>query len=412
MNIRFKKLFVLTVIACICFTGCKGNIPSSDNLDAKITKAIEEVENTKNLIETNAIDQLKNTSEASSSDISTENTNSAETTASIEGNCSLHFVDVGQGDCEIIESDGEIMLIDSGELEYADKVIGYINNLGYDTIDYIVVTHPHSDHMGSMYKVVDSFNIKNDIIMPDATNTTKTFEILLNSIAKKGLQIDVPSVGDIYTVGDTKVEVLAPNGSNYEDLNNYSIVLRATYGEHSALFTGDAEDISEDEILKNGKTIKSDVLKVGHHGSNSSTTNQFLNTVSPSMAVIEVGEGNTYGHPTEATLNRLENANIRIYRTDLDGDIIINLDYLSVLMTKSRTQQEEVVANNNLNNETTSATSTTESGAYILNTNSKKFHLPSCDSVGKMSDKNKEEYSGSREDLISSGYSPCNICNP
>ena len=236
----------------------------------------------------------------------------------------VHYLDVGQGDSIFLElPNKKSMLIDASIYEMSDKIIDYIEELNYSKIDYLFATHPHSDHIGGMKAVVNNFDL-GLIYMPKAVTTTKTYENLLQAISDKGMKIKTAKAGIVVIDEDNlKAEIVAPNSSSYEDLNNYSIVLKITYKNRSFLFTGDAEKISEDEITSN---VKSDVLKIGHHGSSSSTSASFLDKVNPTVAVISVGKDNSYNHPTKTVLHRLEKRNIEVYRTDLNGNIIMTTD--------------------------------------------------------------------------------------
>lgn len=237
----------------------------------------------------------------------------------------VSFIDVGQGDCEFIQfPNGECMLIDSGEKENAQTVIETVSSFGYTEIDYVVATHPHTDHIGAMAQVIDAFDI-GKIYMPKVTANTKTFEELLVTISDKGLQINTAKAG-VTVISEDMLEVkfLAPVGNSYDDLNNYSAVLKVTYGADSYLFTGDAEDYAENELLENSySSLNSDILKVGHHGSRTSSTGKFLNAVSPEYAVIEVGKGNSYSHPHTEAIERLESCGAEILRTDELGTITV-----------------------------------------------------------------------------------------
>lgn len=243
-------------------------------------------------------------------------------------NMVVHFLDVGQGDSEFIEfPDGKCMLIDAGTAEYSLTVTEAIENYGYSSIDYVVATHPHADHIGGMSSVLESFDV-GEIYMPKVSSNTKTFENLLTAISDKGMSVNTAKAGvEIYSDSMLKMEFLAPVSDSYDDLNNYSAVLKITYGNYSFLFTGDAEDISENEMLLNDSSaLASDVLKVGHHGSDSSSTAEFLSAVQPEYAVISCGKGNSYGHPHSETLDRLNAIGTQIYRTDKQGTITVICD--------------------------------------------------------------------------------------
>ncbi|MBZ9686996.1 MBL fold metallo-hydrolase [Clostridium estertheticum] len=185
----------------------------------------------------------------------------------------------------------------------------------------MVGTHPHEDHIGGLDYIINRFKV-GKIYMPKATSTTKAFEGVVTAIKNSGMTATVPTPGKGFKVGDATCVIIAPNGINYEDTNNNSIVIKVSFGENSFLFTGDAEAISENEMLASGYDLQADVLKIGHHGSNSSTTQQFLNAVNPKYAVISVGKENNYGHPAKETMDRLIAQNISVYRTDESGNII------------------------------------------------------------------------------------------
>ncbi|SHJ46551.1 cell wall-binding repeat-containing protein [Clostridium magnum] len=238
----------------------------------------------------------------------------------------VSFIDVGQGDSILIQTpNGKNMLIDAGPTEASSTVTSYLSGLGITQLDVIAGSHPHEDHLGGMSTVINMFKV-GKIYMPKVTTTTHTFEDVITAIKNKGLSIDTPIAGTTVDLDpDVKLEILAPNSESYEDLNNYSIVFKLTYGNKSFLFTGDAEDVSEKEMLSKGYDLKADVLKVGHHGSNSSTAS-ILSAVSPQYAIISVGKGNDYGHPTQATMDKLKNAGVTVYRTDENGTVVAVCD--------------------------------------------------------------------------------------
>lgn len=235
-----------------------------------------------------------------------------------------HFIDVGQGDASFIElPNKKTMIIDAGESYESDVVISYIEELGYDYIDYVIATHPHTDHIGGLRDVLDTFDV-DSIYMPKAISTSKTYENLLNTIDKHGYKVKTGKKGvEIVNEDDLKIDIVAPCQDSYSNLNNYSIVLKITYGEVSFLYTGDAEITSLKEITDD---ISADVLKVGHHGSNTSTSKEFLDLVKPSYAIISVGKNNRYDHPNSSTIKLLEEYTDKIYRTDISGNIVVTSD--------------------------------------------------------------------------------------
>ena len=236
----------------------------------------------------------------------------------------VHYIDVGQGDSIYVKlPNGENLLIDAGDNDAGVNVTGYLKDLKVKKIDYLVATHPHSDHIGGMDDVINKFDIET-MYMPDVTHNTSTFSSLLDAIEKNNVKLKVAKSGvSILKEENLSVDILSPDGKTYEDMNNYSAVVKITYGDTAFLFMGDAEKVIENK-LKLG--LKSDVIKVGHHGSDTSTGEKFLQSVSPEVAVISVGENNDYSHPHNEVVSRLKKHNINIFRTDYDGTVVIGSD--------------------------------------------------------------------------------------
>lgn len=255
----------------------------------------------------------------------------------------IHFIDVGQGDCSLIKWEDCAMLIDCGERENADTVLKYLKKQGVEKLDYIIATHPHSDHIGGMGDIISATEVGKVIapkVSSDMTPTTKTYERFLQALRDKGMRLTAAKPKTVYTfetASETEgkkppsFEILAPNG-DYDDLNNYSVVIRLTYGSTSYLFTGDAEKKSEKEILKLGEELDSDLLKVGHHGSSTSSSDDFFDEVSPKYCVIQCGVGNKYGHPHAETIEKIEAAGAKWYSSDRDGNIIVYSDGDSIFV--------------------------------------------------------------------------------
>ena len=250
----------------------------------------------------------------------------------------VSFIDVGQGDCTLFCSpDNGVILVDSGEADKAHTVINYLKSLGIETIDYCVVTHPHSDHMGSMAQIMSEFNIEN-LIIPELSEinipTTKTYENFLLSAEENADEIIPAQAGTTYSVGDIALSVLGPISQN-EDLNNMSVVVKIEYKESSFLITGDCSFDEEDELMENDyNALESDVIKIGHHGSSGATSADWLEAVNPQIGVISVGSGNSYGHPTKTVLDRLDDFDVEYYRTDVVGTVVIETDGKAISVQK------------------------------------------------------------------------------
>ncbi len=237
----------------------------------------------------------------------------------------VHYIDVGQGDSILIQNKNLNMLIDGGTRESAEKLLSYLKSNNISTLDYVVATHPHEDHIGSLDDVINNFDVGN-VWMPKKSASTRVFSDLAQAISNKGLKAKQPEVGSSIKLADVNITVLAPVRDDYTDTNDWSIGLKVEYKNNSFILTGDAESTSESDILETNLNLKADVLKAGHHGSSTSTSEQFLAKVNPTYAVISLGEGNSYGHPHIETLQKFKDNNIIVYRTDRNGTIVANSD--------------------------------------------------------------------------------------
>lgn len=268
-------------------------------------------------IQGNLFDNVSNTT-ASIND----STKSDKIDAKVKENFSVSFIDVGQADSVLIRNGNYNMLIDAGNNEDGEKLVNYFKNLGIEEFTYVFATHPHEDHIGGMDDIINNFKIDN-YYMSNKLSTTKTFMDVLDALDGHNLKYTVPNKGDTLKLGDANIKVIYP-GDDKSNINDSSIVLKITYGKNSFLLTGDATSNVERKIYN--EDIKSDVLKVAHHGSSYSSTDVFLDRVKPYYAVISVGKNNIYNHPSNKTLEKLNKRNIKVYRTDLDGTITFTSD--------------------------------------------------------------------------------------
>lgn len=236
----------------------------------------------------------------------------------------VHYLDVGQGDSIFIElPNNETMLIDAAESYQSENIINYLKNLNYKKIDYVIGTHPHTDHIGGLKDIINTFEI-GKIYMPKVVSTTKTYENLLMAIKEKNLKINTAKAGtSIIDTDALKINILAPNNSTYTELNNYSVVTKITYGTTKFLFMGDAEKLSENEIKED---VSADVIKIGHHGSNTSSSINFIKKVNAKYGIISVGLNNKYNLPKEETITNWENSGTKIYLTSTNGTIRASSD--------------------------------------------------------------------------------------
>lgn len=264
-----------------------------------------------------------------------DSTKSDKIDAKVKENFSVSFIDVGQADSVLIRNGNYNMLIDAGNNEDGEKLVNYFKSLGIEEFTYVFATHPHEDYIGGMDDIINNFKIDN-YYMSNKLSTTKTFMDVLDALDGCNLKYTVPNKGDTLKLGDANIKVIYP-GDDKSNINDSSIVLKITYGKNSFLLTGDATSNVERKIYN--EDIKSDVLKVAHHGSSYSSTDVFLDRVKPYYAVISVGKNNIYNHPSNKTLEKLNKRNIKVYRTDLDGTIVFTSDgeNLSVKALKTDT---------------------------------------------------------------------------
>ncbi len=311
----------------------------------------------------------------------------------------VHFIDVGQGDSTLLESNGEFVLVDAGERDYGETVLDYIRSRGAERLKYLIATHPHSDHYGGIRNVVDSIETENFITV-ETDCTTISWTKTLARIDALGINYIDAVPGDTYDFGNAHFTILAPLSGGYEGYNDYSVVIKAAQGDISFLLTGDAERTSEDEMLEAGYDLSADVLKCGHHGSSDATSTRFLKAVNPEYAVVSCGKANEYGHPHRETRARLSLLNCVLRRTDTEGTLVACTDGHQLYF---RGDEKAYIAGEKH--------TTPDALAYIGNRNSLIFHDPTCEGGQSMKEKNKVILA-TREDAIAQGFTPCPHCNP
>ena len=338
----------------------------------------------------------------------------------------VHFLDVGQGDAELIICDDHAMLIDGGSNSEAQFIYSYLDKLDIDYLDIIIATHAHEDHVGGLSAALNKADV-GVVLSPVADYDSETFNDFVKYVNERGKEITVPNEGDEYQLGSATVTILGllPYA---DDPNETSIICRVDYYDTSFLFTGDAEYSAEKNVLSNGSNLSADVLKVAHHGSDTSTMYSFLNAVLPTYSVIEVGADNSYGHPDSTTLDKLEQAESEVYRTDLNGTITMvsdginitvsvekNLSADSIDQTSQTSQDDDQNATITSDEETTAQVTATPTATpdnqyhYIGNVKTKKFHTLYCSSLP---DEQNRVYFYTRQEAIDAGYIPCKRCNP
>lgn len=306
------------------------------------------------------------------------------------GNLTVSYVDVGQADCALLTCGGESMLIDGGNVADSDLVVSFLEQQGVEELAAVVCSHAHEDHAGGLAGVLAVYPTQ-AVYAPTRTYSSKCYDDFLYYVDQQGLTVTIPEPGDSFALGDATVTVLGPVKS-YPDTNNTSLVLRVDYGDTRFLFTGDMERDAEQDLLDSGADVQTDVLKVGHHGSDTSTSYRFLYAVNPEAAVISVGAGNSYGHPHDEPLSRLRDAGAVLYRTDNLGTVTAVSDGETVTFTLAKQS---------------AVPETPGEIDYIGNVNSKVFHLPTCTGLPK---EENRVYFDTLESATAAGYHSCTRC--
>jgi len=335
-------------------------------------------------------------------------------------NLTAHFIDVGQGDSELIQFAGKNILIDGGEQEMGGRVESYLRDHGVTSLDLMIATHPHDDHIGGLITILKDFPI-NQVLDSGQAHTTQTFSTYLNLIDQKNIPFETAQRGQTIDLDPAiEIEVLSPPSTLFQDdLNQNSIVLKITYNKVSFLLMGDAGIEAEESLLSSGYDLNSDILKVGHHGSSSASSPAFLRMVTPTSSIVEVGENNDYGHPTAKTLSALQNIGSEIYRTDANGDITITTDGESYTVTSekqswdtaSTTQAASAIAPTYSTPTAATTTATASDGPFVGSAKSDKYHYPTCSAAKRIKSANLITFSSS-EEARAQGYVQCGICHP
>ena len=393
-------------------------VEDSTDISEESTKDAEEIEDSKSIMVESASEE-EGTEEVSRS---SEEESSENVDVSIVSSLEVHFIDVGQADAALLLCDGETMLIDGGNKGDSNLIYAYLKKLDISYLNYIVATHAHEDHVGGLAGALNYAEVGN-VYCPVTVYESDAFSDFKKYVEKRNAQITVPSVGDCFELGNAVVEILGLNAGS--EVNDTSIMLKVTHGDISFLFTGDAEREAEQVVLNSGCDLSSTVLKVGHHGSADSTTYPFLREIMPAYVVISVGDDNSYGHPTQEVLSRLRDAEVKVFRTDLQGDIIAVSDGQNVVVNVEKNPDADTLALQVVSKpeptpeptleptvEEPESPSVQTGKTYVLNTNTKKFHIPSCSSVKDIKPKNYLEYIGTADEVRDMGYVGCKRCNP
>lgn len=336
----------------------------------------------------------------------------------------VHFIDVGQGDATLIKCGDGAMLIDAGTDDKGTAIQNYLQKQGVEKLDYLVLTHPDADHIGGAPVILTKFDI-GQVFVSDFEKDNATYRKLIQALDDKRLKARTPEPGSVFELGSAICTALGPN-RQYDTPNNASVALLVQNGENAFLFTGDAEEEAEQDILAAFPDIRADVYKAGHHGSKTASSETLLDAVRPQWAVISCEEGNSYGHPHAQTLNNLRARGILVYRTDEQGSLIAVSNGREIAWNASPSdtwQAGEPTGGSALQTispssgqpsravveEAEPAGGGSDSIVYVLNTKTGKFHLPSC---GSLPTANREDTGKSREEIMAEGYEPCKKCNP
>ena len=330
-------------------------------------------------------------------------------------NMEVHFIDVGQGDSTLIKVGDHAMLIDAGDNSEGTAVQSYLESQNVKKLDYAIGTHPDADHIGGLDVIVYKFDCKK-VFMPDITSDTKTYDDVVQALKSRNQKAQTPKLDKTYSLGDATFTVIAPVKDYGEDTNNWSIGILLQYGDNRFLFTGDAAKQAEEDMIDAGEDLSADVYKASHHGSKTGSSDDFLDKVNPTYAVISCGEGNKYGHPSAQTLNNFRSRGIKTFRTDNQGTIVAYSNGSNITWNASPdttwTPGEPKGSSSKKTTESTVKSTSKTKVSYVINEDTGKFHLSSCRFVKQMNEENKVISSKSKVTLIKEGYEACKVCKP
>ncbi len=324
ISIKSSRIWAVIFALVLLITGC-GSV--TDRSDGQKDKVQHSEINEQGKEHNEATVQNETSSQQSETTIQGETEQKDDTaTVQLTDTLTVHFLDVGQGDCTLITCGEHAMLIDAGDNNMGTTVEMYLKKQNITKLDYVIGTHPDADHIGGMDVVIYKFDC-DTIILPEFEKDTKTYRDVIDTINNKNYKITRPKTGQAYGLGQAQFTIISPVSDDYgDDANNYSVGIRLVFGDTSFLLAGDAEEEAEEDMLESGEELKADVYKASHHGSKSSNTEEFMEAVRPEYAVISCGEDNTYGHPHAQTLNTFRSMGIKVFRTDEQGAIIIKSD--------------------------------------------------------------------------------------
>lgn len=394
---KSKKKIIGIIVVIVIALGVTGSFLPKDEKDQKVSTSLKTTQTQK--------EPIKETSSE------TSNSEKPESEEEKKASFSITMLDVGQGLSILVSESNHHMLFDGGGRASSSFVVSYLKKQEVDHLDYIIASHYDEDHISGLVGALNTTTV-DKAIMPDYSADTQTYRSLMRKIDTTNTPCEHPEVGKVYSLGESQIQILGPNNYNGENDNENSTVVRITYGSVSCIITGDAEEREEMQLVSSGTNIKSDVYIAGHHGSSSSSSEAFLDAVSPDCVLISVGEDNSYGHPTERVLSSLKKRGINMYRTDKQSTVTLCSDGKTYWFDTDPCNDWSAGDMPEETTESTVPASASTAKTYVLNTHTMKYHTPDCHSVSSMKDENKRTVETTREELIKEGYTPCGNCRP